>query len=130
MVELLTADKRQVRIDDFLTAWEAEVNIVAGLQRLTIRVRAGLPGRDMDIRLMGDDLIKLKAAAQEVEALVKAVPSASGVTENLSYGAEERIVRITPYGQSLGLTVFSIGQQLRASLDGAVVTRFPVVMKK
>ncbi len=126
VVELLTADKRQVRIDDFLVAWEAEVKQVAGLQRLTIRApRGGPPGRDIDIRLMGDDLITLKAAAQEIETLVKAVPSASGVTEDLSYGAEERIVRITPYGQSLGLTVFSIGQQLRASLDGAVVTRFP-----
>lgn len=126
VVELLTADKRQVRIDDFLVAWEAEVKQVAGLQRLTIRApRGGPPGRDIDIRLMGDDLVTLKAAAQEIETLVKAVPSASGVTEDLSYGAEERIVRITPYGQSLGLTVFSIGQQLRASLDGAVVTRFP-----
>ena len=126
VAELLTADKRSVRIDDFLTAWQSEVNTVSGLQRLTIRApRGGPPGRDMDVRLMGDDLDKLKAAAQEVEILVKAVPSASGVTEDLSYGAEERIVRITPYAQSLGLTVFSIGQQLRASLDGAVVTRFP-----
>ena len=95
VAELLTADKRSVRIDDFLTAWQSEVNTVSGLQRLTIRApRGGPPGRDMDVRLMGDDLDKLKAAAQEVEILVKAVPSASGVTEDLSYGAEERIVRI------------------------------------
>ena len=126
VVELLTADKRDVRIDDFLVVWEAEITPLAGLERLTIRApRGGPPGRDMDVRLMGDNLEDLKAAGREVELLLKSVPTASGVAENLSYGAEERIVRITPYGQSLGLTVSNIGQQLRASLDGAIVTRFP-----
>lgn len=126
VVELLTADKRNVRIDDFLAVWESEVTPIAGLERLTIRApRGGPPGRDMDVRLMGENLEDLKAAGREVEFLLKSVPTASGVAENLSYGAEERIVRITPYGQSLGLSVSNIGQQLRASLEGAVVTRFP-----
>lgn len=126
VVELLTADKRDVRIDDFLAVWESEITPIAGLERLTIRApRGGPPGRDLDVRLMGENLEDLKAAGREVEFLLKSVPTASGVSENLSYGAEERIVRITPYGQSLGLTVSNIGQQLRASLDGAVITRFP-----
>ncbi|MCG8621370.1 MAG: efflux RND transporter permease subunit [Proteobacteria bacterium] len=126
VIELLTADKRSVRIDDFLAAWRSEITHQPGLQRLTIRApRGGPPGRDIDIRLMGDDLTVLKAAAQEVVTLVEAVPSATGVNENLSYGAEERIVRLSPYGQALGLSVASVGQQLRASLDGVVVTRFP-----
>ncbi len=125
-IELLTADKRVVRIDDFLDAWRAEVKPLAGLQRLTIRApRGGPPGRDIDVRLMGDDLSVLKQAALQTEILVKTVPTASGVSENLSYGAEERIIHLTPYGRSLGFTVSSIGQQLRSALDGAIVTRFP-----
>ncbi|NDA08701.1 MAG: efflux RND transporter permease subunit, partial [Alphaproteobacteria bacterium] len=47
------------------------------------------------------------------------------VAENLSYGAEERIIRLTPLGNSLGFSVSSVGQQLRSALDGAVVRRFP-----
>ena len=126
IVELLTADQRDVRIDDFLRAWEEGVTPIAGLERLTIRApRGGPPGRDMDVRLMGDDLEVLKAAGAEVETLLKAVPAASGVAENLSYGAEERIIRITPYGQALNLSVTEIGNQLRAALEGAEAGRFP-----
>ncbi|MCE2516353.1 MAG: efflux RND transporter permease subunit [Alphaproteobacteria bacterium] len=125
-VELLTADKRSVRMKDFVNAWKAEVQPLPGLDRLTIRAPAGgPPGRDVDVRLMGDDLEVLKAAAGEVMAIIKTVPSANAVSENLSYGAEERIIRLTPLGKALGFSVSSVGQQLRGSLDGAVVKRFP-----
>lgn len=126
VVELLTADKRTVRMRDFITAWKAEVNPMPGLDRLAIRAPAGgPPGRDVDVRLMGEDLEVLKRAAGEVMDIIKTVPTANAVDENLSYGAEERIIRLTPLGKTLGFTVSSVGQQLRASLDGAVVIRFP-----
>ena len=125
VVELLTADKRDVRMRDFVTAWKKEVRSMPGLDRMSIRAPAGgPPGRDIDIRLMGDDLDTLKQAAIEVMAVIRTVPTANAVDENLSYGAEERIIRLTPLGKALGFTVSSVGQQLRAALDGAIVTRF------
>jgi len=125
VVELLTADKRDVRMRDFVAAWNAEVQSMPGLDRLSIRAPAGgPPGRDIDIRLMGNDLDTLKQAALEVMAIIRTVPTATAVDENLSYGAEERIIRLTPLGKALGFSVSSVGQQLRAALDGAIVTRF------
>ena len=70
------------------------------------------------------DLDTLKQAALEVMAIIRTVPTATAVDENLSYGAEERIIRLTPLGKALGFSVSSVGQQLRAALDGAIVTRF------
>ena len=126
IVELLTADQRSVRMRDFIAAWKAEARPVSGLDRLSIRAPSGgPPGRDVDVRLMGDDLEKLKQAATEVVSIIETIPTANAVNENLSYGAEERIIRLTPLGKSFGFTVGSVGQQLRASLDGVVVKRFP-----
>ncbi len=126
VVELLTADQRDVRMRDFVKAWRKEINPIAGMDRLTIRAPSGgPPGRDIDVRLMGDDLNELKAAAIEVMEILKTVPSADAIDENLNYGAEERIIRLTPQGKALGFTVSSVGQQIRASLDGVVVKRFP-----
>ena len=125
VVELLTADKRDVRMRDFVAAWKKEAKPLPGLDRMSIRAPAGgPPGRDIDIRLMGDNLDTLKQAAIEVMAVIRTVPTANAVDENLSYGAEERIIRLTPLGKALGFTVSSVGQQLRAALDGAIVTRF------
>ena len=126
VVELVTADSRNVRIRDFISAWREEVNPVPGLEHMTIRAPVGgPPGRDIDVRLMGDDLDVLKKAAVELTRIVETVPSASAIAEDLSYGAEERIIRLTPLGKSLGFTVSSVGQQLRSALDGAVALRFP-----
>ncbi|XDZ64610.1 efflux RND transporter permease subunit [Alphaproteobacteria bacterium LSUCC0684] len=126
VVELITADQRQVRMRDFVNAWRDEINPMPGLDRLTVRApTGGPPGRDIDIRLMGNDLEILKAAATELVEIIKTIPTANSVAENLSYGAEERIIRLTPLGKSLGFSVSSVGQQLRSALDGAVVRRFP-----
>jgi len=125
-VELITADQRQVRMRDFVKAWRDEITPMPGMDRLTIRApTGGPPGRDVDIRLMGNDLDILKVAATELVEIIKTIPSANSVAENLSYGAEERIIRLTPLGKSLGFSVSSVGQQLRSALDGAVVRRFP-----
>jgi multidrug efflux pump subunit AcrB len=125
-VELLTADQRSVRMKDFVASWRNEVNLLPGLDRLAIRAPSGgPPGRDVDIRLIGDDLDVLKIAAAEVISIIGTIPGTNAVSENLSYGAEERIIRLLPLGKALGFTVSSVGQQLRASLDGAVVKRFP-----
>lgn len=126
VVELITADQRDIRMRDFVAEWRRQVQPLPGLDRLTIRAPSGgPPGRDIDIRLMGNDLEVLKEAAGELTTLIETIPTANSIAENLSYGAEERIIRLTPLGQSLGFTVASVGQQLRASLDGAVVLRFP-----
>ena len=111
---------------DFVAEWRRQVKPMPGLDRLTIRApTGGPPGRDIDIRLMGNDLTVLKEAASELTKIIETIPTANSIAENLSYGAEERIIRLTPLGQSLGFTVASVGQQLRAALDGAVVLRFP-----
>jgi multidrug efflux pump subunit AcrB len=126
VIELKTADQRSVRADQFVTALRTAIIPMPGLERLIVRApQGGPPGRELDIRLMGDDLDKLKIAALDVIQLTEAVAGTSDVEENLNYGVEERIVRLSPLGRSLGFTVETIGAQVRAALDGAVVRRFP-----
>ena len=126
MVELITADQREVRSAQFVAALREEIRPMPGMERLIVRApEGGPPGRELDIRIMGDDLDKLKAVAQDIILIADAIPGTTDIEENLNYGAEERIIRLSPLGSSLGFTVQSIGLQLRASLDGAVVRRFP-----
>ena len=47
IVELLTADKRTIRLNSFIKSWREEVQPIAGLKNYTIQeVRGGPPGRD------------------------------------------------------------------------------------
>ena len=126
VIELLTADQRAVRVDEFVEALRSEIRPMPGLERLLVRAPAGgPPGRELDLRLMGDDLEVLKSTALEMVQIADAIPGTTDIEENLNYGAEERIIRLTPFGRSLGFTVASIGAQVRSALDGAIVKRFP-----
>ena len=56
--------------------------------------------------------------------IVKKLPGVTDVVDNMEYGAEERIVSLTPLGRTLGFTTQSIGLQIRSALDGAIVQKF------
>ncbi|MEK9598218.1 MAG: efflux RND transporter permease subunit, partial [Alphaproteobacteria bacterium] len=125
LINLIPADKREVRSRDFVETLRNEIIPQPGLDILQVRApEGGPPGRDIDIRIKGDDLNELKQLALKTVDIVKQLSGVSDVVDNMNYGAEERIITLTPLGRSLGFTTQSIGLQIRSALDGAVVQKF------
>ena len=87
-------------------------------------MRAGPPGRDVEVSLTGHDPGALKAAALELASVLVTVPGVSGVEDDMPFGLEQLIVRLTPQASALGLTVSEVGQQLRGAYDGRVAQIF------
>ncbi|MCB1955577.1 MAG: efflux RND transporter permease subunit [Rhodocyclaceae bacterium] len=121
MIELSPPDSRAVRNERFLAAWRSKVPPVAGLELLTFTARrAGPPGRDLNVRLIGDDADTLKAAALELAETLKSIPGVSDTEDDMPFGREQLIYRLNPAGEALGLTTESLGRQLRAAFDGSL----------
>lgn len=119
LVQLVASEYREVRNEQFLAAWRANVRMPAGLESLVISARrAGPPGRDLNLRLMGEDGERLKAAALELAQSLESVPGVSDLVDDMPFGREQLIYRLTPAGQALGFTTESLGRQLRAAFDG------------
>ncbi|MDM7323231.1 MAG: efflux RND transporter permease subunit [Gammaproteobacteria bacterium] len=119
IVEMVPSERRQVRNETFLNAWRANVRMPAGLESLTLTSRqSGPPGRDLTIRLSGDDANTLKTAALELAETLKAIPGVTDTVDDMPFGREQLIFRLTPAGEALGLTTESLGYQLRAAFDG------------
>jgi multidrug efflux pump subunit AcrB len=125
VVELTQPDTREIRLRPFIKQWRAKVKPPAGLETLSIFTRmGGPPGRDVDIRLTGDSIGNLKAAAQTLSQSLSGLAGVSAVEDDMPYGKEQLIYRLTPTGEALGLTVETIGSQLRAAYDGWLVQIF------
>jgi multidrug efflux pump subunit AcrB len=125
MVELVSPDSRTVRNKQFIKAWQAKVHQRAGLESLIIvEPRGGPPGRDIDIRLNGNDAEKVKAAALELKNVLETFPGVSGIEDDMPYGREQWVYSLTAHGMALGLTVESVGKQLRAAFDGHLTQIF------
>jgi len=119
LVQLVPSEHRSVRNETLLAAWRAQLKVPAGIESLVISSRrSGPPGRDLTVRLVGDDAHRLKSAALDLAQGLETVPGVSDMVDDMPFGREQLIYRVSPAGQSLGVTTELLGRQLRAAFDG------------
>jgi multidrug efflux pump subunit AcrB len=127
IVELVEPDARAVRNPEFMREWRSRIRLPAGIESFSIAERRpGPPGRDVDIRLTepGNDVAKLKAAALELAGTLGTIRGVSGIDDDMPFGQEQLIYRLSAEGRAVGLTVEDVGRQLRAAYDGRVAQIF------
>ncbi|MBB3140770.1 efflux RND transporter permease subunit [Halomonas organivorans] len=122
MVELVPSDDRTVRNAEFIRAWRERLALPAGLENLTISERsAGPPGKDVNVRLTGESAEALKRAAESLSRSLAQLPGVLATEDDMPWGREQLIYRVSPRGEALGLTTRELGRQLRAAFDGQLV---------
>ncbi len=125
VVQLVDADKRDVRTEAFVQSWRDRIGPLVGADSLTVRsATAGPPGREIDVRLAGDSLDGLKAASGRVRALLASYPGVSAIGDNLAHGSREMQLRVKPAGRAMGFDIARAGSQLRSALQGDTALRF------
>ena len=120
-IELVPSDQRLVRNPEFINEWRSRLTLPAGIDNLSISERqAGPPGRDVNVRLTGDDAEALKAAAEALSQALATLPGVLDVEDDMPWGREQLIYQVSAYGEALGLTTSDLGRQLRAAFDGRI----------
>jgi multidrug efflux pump subunit AcrB len=118
-VELVSPEQREVRNRDFIQAWEQRIRRAPGIENFSIDERqAGPPGRDLEVRLTGNDPFVLKEAALDLAELFDDFPGTYATNDDTPFGREQLVFQIKPEGQALGLTTEAAGTQLRDAYDG------------
>ncbi|GAA3578487.1 efflux RND transporter permease subunit [Marinobacter xestospongiae] len=121
MVELVPSDQRSVRNPEFIRAWQSRLTLPAGLESLNLEARnAGPPGKDLAVRLTGDNAGELKQAAEALNEAIRGLPGVLDSGDDMPWGREQLIYAVNPFGDALGLTTESLGRQLRAAFDGRI----------
>jgi len=121
-IELVEPDLRRVRNNELIRAWRERIRMPAGLDSLNITARRiGPPGRDLTIRLTGGSAEVLKDAAVALSETLSGIEGVLEVEDDMAYGREQLIYRLTPVGEALGLSVADLGRQLRTAFDGQLV---------
>jgi len=124
-VELVGAEERDITAAEVMQEWRERARLLPGIVAFTVRpAQAGPPGRDVDVRLTGDNIQALKDAAAEVKALLGSYPGVSDIEDDLPYGKIETLLELTPRGRAMGFTTQSVGHQVRDAFQGAIAKRF------
>ena len=123
IAQLVEPDERTIGTAEFVRAWRKRLPQQAGLESLLLREARGGPrgGDDLEVRLSGNDLDDLKAAARELKAALLAADGVSRPADDLPYGKNQTIFELTPLGRALDLSVEDITAQLRDVYNGFLV---------
>jgi multidrug efflux pump subunit AcrB len=126
-IEFTPGDRRLVRNNTFLRAWEDEIRPIAGVEKIVLSERSdgGPPGKDLDIRVSGAELEVLKQAAMDIREALRDMPGTMAIEDDLPWGKQEIIMELTPAGRAMGFTTEMVARQVRNSFEGAIAKRFP-----
>lgn len=126
-VDLLSAEKRSARIADIVQAWDEETGRPADVLSLVYtEPTLGPAGRPIEIRLSGDDLDRLKAAASEAHAWISRFDGVLNLSDDLRSGKPEVRLRLREGAFGLGLDAASMARQLRAAFHGITADEIQV----
>jgi multidrug efflux pump subunit AcrB len=124
-IELHPGDDRQHPTSDFNKEWRKRIHLPAGVEKFVINVsKTGPPGKPIEINLSGTEINQIKQASLQLQDLLKGYAGLSNIDDDLPFGKSQLIYDLTPAGKSAGLTLDSVGRQLRAAFDGLEVQNF------
>jgi multidrug efflux pump subunit AcrB len=127
VVNLLGAKVRDAKLADVLNVWRDAV----GEQPDVIAVKFTEPaigpgGRRIDLRLVGKDLGRLKAAAGELMDYLNGFTGVQDLTDDLRPGKRGYRIRLKPDAGVLGLDAQTLARQPAAAFQGVNIDEFPV----
>ena len=121
MVDLLSAERRNITLDELTTAWREQIGEIAGLASLIIQEPGfGPAGVPVEVRLQATDLDELKLAALELAEHLAGYEAVYNIIDDLRPGKPQRTFQLTDGALALGLTAESVAAQLRGAFLGEI----------
>lgn len=118
-VDLLEAEVRDATIDEILEKWRAESGELAGVLDVVFdEPSIGPAGRAIEMRIRGNDLIKLKQASAEAQAWLAPFRGVHNLNDDLRPGKTELRIRLRDGAFGLGLDADNVARQLRVAFQG------------
>jgi HAE1 family hydrophobic/amphiphilic exporter-1 len=127
ITDLLSAEVRNTSIDQFREAWAREVGELADVISLTYSEPAHGPGgRQIEIRLVGEDLDQLKESSHRVQAWFNRFDGVIDISDDLRPGKRELRIRLKPSAGTAGINAALVATQVRAAFQGMTIDEFPL----
>ncbi len=122
--ELYRGEDRPLTSDELITMWRDNVGEIAGMKELTFsggdHIGGGVP---LSFGLSGNNYLALEEAAAELEAKLREYNGVFDIRNTAIPGGQEIRLEIKPEAEALGLTMSSLGRQVRQAFYGEEAQR-------
>lgn len=122
--ELPMVDDRPLEVSDVTNMWRDRVGEIPGVKKLVFldgnHFGGGPP---LSFRFSGDDITALEDAAAELEVKLAEFDGVFDIENSFNTGGQEIKLAIKPEAEALGLTISSLGRQVRQAFYGEEAQR-------
>ena len=123
-VEMPQSEDRPFNGDEISKRWRERAGEFAGVKELTFADADHLGGGPpLSFRLSGNNYIALEEAAEELEAKLAEYAGIFDIRNTFNSGGEEIRLSIKPDAEALGVTMSSLGRQVRQAFYGEEAQR-------
>jgi multidrug efflux pump subunit AcrB len=124
VAELYRGDDRPITSDELMNTWRERIGEIPGIKDLIFsggdHVGGGVP---LSFRLSGSNYLTLENAAAELEDKLREYSGVFDIRNSAAPGGEEIRLEIKPEAEALGLTISSLGRQVRQAFYGEEAQR-------
>ena len=126
-IDLLSAEIRNTRLNDFLNDWRDDVGELPEPISMNFTEGAmGPHGRAIEVRVQHKDLDTMKAASLAIQQYLANFDGASNLMDDMRRGKEEVVIRLRPGAEVFGVDGQMIAGQLRAVYYGQTADEIQV----
>ncbi len=122
-VELVGSEQRSVSSAEISRRWRELTGPIPGVSKLGFASSLFEGGDAINIQLSATDFTVLEKVATRIRASLANYAGVTDIADTYQAGKDELKLRITPEGQSLGLTQQDLAAQVRAAFYGAEAQR-------
>lgn len=122
--EISKNEDRRLQGTDITKMWRERTGDIAGVKDLTFSGGNNFGGGPpLSFNLIGDNLESLQSAGNELQEKLQEYEGVFDITNSLESGGEEIRLTIKPEAEALGLTLTSLGRQVRQAFYGEEAQR-------
>ena len=123
-VELPMVENREMNVKEISAMWRDRVGEIPGVKELTFSDGNNFGGGPpLSFRLSGDNYEALEAAAAELEHKLGEYEGVYDIRNSSNTGSREIRLKIKPEAEALGLTMSTLGRQVRQAFYGEEAQR-------
>ena len=123
-LELLGAEFRQITGNEVIERLSAKVGPIAGAENVSYSADLISSPGDIDLRVTGQDLDEILSVSKQLQNDLQKIAGVRLVSDTYQVGKRELSIALLPQGEALGLSLGSVGRQIRQAYYGSLVQSF------
>ncbi|MCB1616041.1 MAG: efflux RND transporter permease subunit [Pseudomonadales bacterium] len=125
VIELEGSEKRNVSAEKLANVWRESVGPLPNIESFEINYTLNDAGKDIKWRLTADNFDDLQKASEIVKDELSRYPGVYAISDTLQHTQPEIEIRLLPYANNLGITLYDVARQVRQGFYGEEAQRIP-----